>query len=211
MITLLVMVDYEEKSFKVQRTLLMFASNWFEEALDRLSEEGQPVVLRFPDTDPQVLEHFVYFLMRGRILNYDSDWDEPIDETLAVRIWVFADKHGLVKLQNQAMELLHDRFDLHDDIFPEPETLCEALETSAPKSAMRKFMLAMMITGLQFWKACGGNELDGRTYLGYSPTEVQTVANANGVMIELAERIAQGITSDQDVNLLQTYLVDEDD
>lgn len=141
------------KEYRIQRTLLINASEWFDKALRNDWKEGQDRKLSFPGTDPQVVEVFLYYLICG-VKPFDiDDIDDgtPGCQRLAVRIWIFGDEHFLPKLQNHAMEQLYSHFGNYGEGSSslEVETMRETFEGCAIDSHLYTFMYHKLNTGLQ--------------------------------------------------------------
>lgn len=172
------MVGGEAKTYKIQRMILTNASEWFVKALNERFTEGKELTLRFPETDPRVVEYFLYFLVHGNAPLHRGANAPQGQETnlLAVRIWTFGGKHFLPKLQNQALECLGDQF-IRGNL-PSIETIGEALENSAPKCALRRFMMKVLISGLK-----------RETTNAYSPEKLQPLEGIAGAMGDLAHGI----------------------
>lgn len=135
----------EEKPYKIQRTLLTDAS----EVLEAEIVEGGNDTLSFPDTDPRVIEYFLYFLLRGNApLNAASETGDHdyLNQLLAIRIWEFGDDWFLPKLQNQAMRHLTSTF--RRETYPAIATVKESLECTKPESEMCMFMMSQLMSGL---------------------------------------------------------------
>lgn len=108
----LVTIVAGQKSYKVQRAALVNASTWFEKALNPSFKEGNESLLRFPGTATDVVEHFLQWLFQGRL---PTEWTELVyrqyeheHSDLLVGLWLFGDRHFLLKLQDDAMRQLHD-------------------------------------------------------------------------------------------------------
>lgn len=131
----------------MQKTLLINASPWFKEALTGTWTKTKRLILPFPEVGPDVIEQFLYYLFQGEARLPTHEYQS---ENLAIGLWVFADQHLLPKLQNQAMRHIYQ---YHNPVFATSEylstdTIAEALDTSAPDSALYKFMIWTIISGL---------------------------------------------------------------
>ena len=59
----MITIKVHDKSYNVQRAVLVKASKWFDKALKGSFREGKELVLRFPGTTTIVVEYFLYYLM----------------------------------------------------------------------------------------------------------------------------------------------------
>lgn len=86
-------------------------------ALSRREErfkEGQKKEIELPEYDADVFEAFVYFLFGEELLFNSSPYDlqqRLLELKLSFRMWAFADKYLLPKLQNAAMRRVCDVID----------------------------------------------------------------------------------------------------
>ena len=177
-------VDGKSVPYRVQRTLLVQASPWFAKALDERFEEGQTLELRFPETTQKTLEHFLRWLF-DRVNPwppYDtmtlSQLETGRRQLIAVRVWIFAERHFIPALQDLAMRNLYT---LLARLFPHNITVREAYENSPPNSAMRKIMMREVTEGLRS-KQQG---LDG-----YDAAELEELCNVPGFTSDLAQQFA---------------------
>ncbi|KAK3700775.1 hypothetical protein LTR37_015747 [Vermiconidia calcicola] len=201
----------------IQRTLLTNASPWFAKALDERFAEGQSLTLRFPDTDPQVVEYFVYYLFHGRApfqdyaIDVSNREEAQLLQLLSLRLWVFADEHLLPALQNQAIRSLHYlTFDLCS---PRPSTMLEALESSSPGSALRRFMMAELILELRRRHSLDKKKRSvSSESVGFTPADIDAFPNIPGFTKELTEgflEVLSGASLHGDDASVEPYLVPE--
>jgi hypothetical protein len=149
-------VEGGTKSLFVQQTLLLQASEWFENALKDRFKEGITGTINFSETDQATLERFVYWVLtKGQpLVSICKDGPcictgpcLPAEEhaTASVRLWVFAHKHFLPQLQNMAMTALFDSASSPIKI----ETIQEAYQGSPDNSKLRRFMIGRIIEALK--------------------------------------------------------------
>ena len=171
-----------QKEYKIQRALLVNASVSFEKALTGNWKEATELKLVLEDIDIEVVEQFLYFLIRGEVQLPPRNAQ---NELLAVRLWVFADKYFLPKLQNLVMRHLYWCHSPHitDSAYPSIRTITEALNTSMPGSALYKFMMSMLVTGLR----------EGNMYEGdmgqYTSDEIQLLERLPGVLTKVLKTV----------------------
>jgi hypothetical protein len=142
--------DTPLKEYRVQCTLLANCSEWFDKALNGEWTEGKDRRLQFPDTDPQIVELFVYYLITGTLPFEIPDLEDgtPACQRLAVRLWVFGNEHLLPKLQNDAMRHLYSSFE-EQGVFPDIETIREGFEHSSNASPLYMWLIGQLILGLK--------------------------------------------------------------
>ena len=98
LVTIIAGSDKKHESYKVQRSLLLKASEWFEKALTPAFQEGTDLVLRFPETNSDVVKLFLQWLFQGRLPTKEEEGVEDDDlehHELLMDLWVFADAHFL--------------------------------------------------------------------------------------------------------------------
>lgn len=99
---------------------------------------------------------------------------------MAVRLWIFGDKHFLPELQNIAMRRLHDLLTVE---YPSIETVLVAYENSPPKSVLRKIMMRDLLMGLK------GKE-ENPACEGYLPDDLEELNGVPGFASDLAQILA---------------------
>ena len=181
-----VIVGEKGDSYTIQKALLTNASKWFVSALNERFTEGKELTLRFPDTEPEVIQYFFYFLIRGtaplNALSNNSGKDKH-NQLLAVRIWAFGDKHFLPGLQNKAMKHLFECFGYgNTNQYPEIATVSEAFATSRNASTMRRFMMILLVAGLR----CKYRMATA----GYTTAEIEVLEGIPGLVGHLANELA---------------------
>ena len=170
------------KEYKIQRALLVNASIWFQKALTGKWEEGETLGLTFPDVDVNVIEQFLYFLVRGEVNlpPYDSH-----NEVLPVKLWIFADKYDLPTLQSQAMTRLYALYTpgCPNATYPSIQTIAEALSMSTQSSDLYRCMKAVLMTGLRsgIVETQGTNKQMGN----YMSEDVMMLEQFPGVMTDI--------------------------
>jgi hypothetical protein len=137
-----------QKEYKIQRDLLVNASVSFQKAPTRSWKEAAESRLALDDTEIEAIEQFLYFLIRGEVR---LPLRSAQNELLPVRLWVFTVKHFLPKLQNLIMRHLYSSHSpsVVDSAYPQIQTITEELNTSVPDSALYKFMMWVLVTGLR--------------------------------------------------------------
>ena len=181
------------KEYSIQRTILTDASEWFKKALDERYIVGHQLTLRFPDTDTQTIDYFLYYLIRGEVPftkptpGYDL---VSIDgELVAIRLWIFGDRHFLPKLQDEAMKHLHFFSSLR---YPNMDQVKESLENSTSGSTLDFYMVEALISGLCLKAQTCATGVSGEKAQGYSIEEVTTALEGiPGVMAELLQGLAR--------------------
>lgn len=119
-------------------------------------------MLRFPDTPTEVIEMFIYWMFHGFL-----DFPDPADRIafpydlpsqtiliesqtlLFVRLWIFADRHFIPRLQNLAMSCLENYTHMSR---PTPPTIQEVFEQTMPHSQLREFMMKHVMRAYGFCK-----------------------------------------------------------
>ncbi|KAK3686673.1 hypothetical protein LTR37_019604 [Vermiconidia calcicola] len=201
-------VGNKAKAYKVQRMILTNASSWFVKALNERFKEGKQLELHFPGTDPQVLEYFLYYLIRGSApLNSKADngSKDSYNQLLAVRIWVFGDQHFLPGLQNEAMRHLHTSF--RANIWPEVATVREAIDSTTSESALRRYMIAKLVAGLRH----KGSSLSPHQK-GYDLAQLQALDGLPGLAVDLGKEIMRDLPSSKPSSCpISDYLLRVDD
>lgn len=179
----------KQKEYKIQRLILVNVSPWFRKALTGDWQEAKQLRLEFEDVDAEVIKQFLHYLICGelRLPKYS-----PENELLPIRLWVFADKHLLPGLRNEAIEHLYNSLRKPDcwPIFPSTLTIAEALESCTPTSALYRFMVAILVSGV----SSGPLHKEGDTFdyqIGeYSTKELKVLERFPGLMSEvLAETV----------------------
>jgi hypothetical protein len=177
--------------------------------------EGQKLELRFPDTDTETLQFFLYWLFEGRLPQDAGDpTQRPMDEIreehmMYVRVWVFADKHLIPMLQNESLRRLY-HLTRSARVCLSIATIHTAYENTAPGSSMRQFMIDQVSLGL-----CNGPEggRDSHVYVGYYTGDVGSLSDVPGFTEDLARNYMWEMrTRDKDdfiTHDLTDYFVDE--
>ncbi|KAI7188974.1 hypothetical protein D0869_07567 [Hortaea werneckii] len=138
-----IVLSHDGTVLKIQRTLLLNLSPWFQKALTSGFIEGQSLTLRFPGVPTDVVQTFVYWIFHGTIRWGDNSAQGEMLETckeqqaLFARLWMFGEEHLLPELQHAAICALSEQL-LH--AFPTVEPLLEVYEGTAPDSPLRKVM-----------------------------------------------------------------------
>ncbi|KAI7150306.1 hypothetical protein D0864_08448 [Hortaea werneckii] len=138
-----IVLNHNGDVLRIQRTLLLNLSPWFDKALTSGFIEGQSLTLRFHDVPADVVQMFVYWIFHRR-LPWDEDGpDAEMLETcrqhqaLLARLWMFGEEHLLSELQHAAIRALSDQL-LY--AFPAVELLLEVYGGTAPGSSLRTVM-----------------------------------------------------------------------
>ncbi|KAI7267157.1 hypothetical protein KC345_g8016 [Hortaea werneckii] len=145
-----IVLDDDGTVLKIQRTLLLNLSPWFEKALTSGFMEDQSLTLRFPGFPSEVVQTFVYWTFHGTI-----PWSKDSSEggmlktheelqALLARLWMFGEEHLLPKLQDQAIWGLEDLLTYR---FPAVELLLEVYGGTAPGSPLRTVMVNEVASG----------------------------------------------------------------
>ena len=128
----------------VQSLPLSNASEWFHNTVKDLIQR-KDTYLHFRGTERAVVEHFLYWLFYGkcRFEDYYQAIEDPEQyQTICIKIWIFANDHGLPKLQNQAMEALYGSMQSSGDSL---SIVFEVLEPSPPSSILAKLAMDNVI------------------------------------------------------------------
>jgi hypothetical protein len=123
-------------SYKVQESLLIDISSFFDKALEaERFEEGRTAVLRFPDDNASGWKVLLYWVMRGQVPSGD---EFKGDEAMAlVHAWILGDKYDIEDFQDYVMmELLC--WLQHRSYLP--EMVKTAFENTPRESKLRKLM-----------------------------------------------------------------------
>jgi hypothetical protein len=142
-------VEGNEKTYKVQRTILLQASSWFQKALSEQYQEGSSKKINFLETDPQTVENFLYWLITGSSPFATEGELEDIrqpQDLAATRLWIFADKLFIPKLQNIAMKAL---FASQENQIPTLDAIREGCQGSVQGSGLRRYFMLWVMRGLR--------------------------------------------------------------
>lgn len=167
---------------KIQRTLLLNLSPWFNKALTSGFIEGQSLTLRFPGVPSNVVQTFVYWIFHGRIPeNEDDPEGEKLEghqelQALLARLWMFCEEHLLPELQHAAMRALSEQL---SKAYPAVELLLEVYEGTAPESPLRKVMAAEAASGWRYRRLLGNT-------LGYSREDLDRLGAIAGFTADFA-------------------------
>ncbi|RMY56276.1 hypothetical protein D0863_13032 [Hortaea werneckii] len=180
-----IVLSHGRTVLKIQRTLLLNLSPWFNKALTSGFIEGQSLTLRFPRVPSDVVQTFVYWIFHGTLR-----WDEKSPEgamlktheellPLFTRLWMFGEEHLLPELQRAAMCALHEEL---RHIYPAVKLLLEVYEGTAPDSPLRKLMAYEAASG---WRHGGLSNSDGNAY-GYSREDLDQMGAIPGFTADFA-------------------------
>lgn len=216
--------DGTEKTYKVQRALLVSTSDYFKKALGAGFQESKTNTLRFPGTHHQVVENFLYFLVYGFAPLCDrGGYDKEticIDSSFGVHMWVFADQCFIPKLKNQAMGYLYTTME-HCDGRIGVEAIRYAFANSMQGSPLYQLMKAIVVRGLmnrRQWKdskqkstkkSVRGQAEDLKAP-GYDPQEISSLGQVDGIMADVIEGLLYGYPETGTIHPLKEYLVDEE-
>lgn len=187
----LLYVEDCDHPYKVQRTLLTGASNWFKGALSAKFMEGQKLELRFSGTVKATLEYFLYWLFHGTLptgndtLTTLGNTKQVFTETqkeqqLQVQIWVFTDEHLIPALKNAAITRLYELI-VAKTIHPSLETIRYSYENTLPGSSLRKLMRDAICSGHQAFAAARPGEI--RLFA----EALGTLSDVHGLMSDLMQ------------------------
>lgn len=135
-----------ERTVKVQRFVLTKASPYFAKALNSNFKEGQTKTLRFPGTDPRIVEYFLRFLFYDDAGMHGAKHPGS-DPLLGIRLWVFGDQHMVHFFKNWSMTYLHKLAINQTQDFT-IEIIHEALNNSEPSSPLWDLILGILLLGL---------------------------------------------------------------
>jgi hypothetical protein len=155
----IIKLDGSTRSHRVSKAILCQASPYFVKALNGSFREGKERTLRLPGCDPDTFELSIAYLATAALPDYPGVADilsdlegeaaeqmgeniETIQKKL-IRLWSFADRHLLPKLQNAAMRGLLGVCQSHWIL---PGVVKVAYECSpSDGSALRRMILAQII------------------------------------------------------------------
>lgn len=195
-----------EDTFKIQRALLLNASPWFTPALDKASNEEQVRTLTFTETPIRVLHYFVCWLLNGKLLieEFTDDLEKSDRELLAVRLWIFGDKHLLPVIKNIAIRTIFWQVTGKN---PEVQTIMEALHGSPTGSPLRKLMMRTLVANWMVVTEEGDSEP------GYMTEDLGRYGAIAGFTEDFAremENLIQGMRMmSRQPDKAETYLVSE--
>lgn len=140
-IIITVLVGEDEKTYKMPRSVLYNASQWFRAALDPSKFlEGQSNILKFPEVDTGTFDRFVLWLYgteRDRTPDEDYWTSDPLDaDFMATNLWTFAHTYTMPALQNFAMHILWPN--IKEEGCMAYDSIREAFEKTPEGSELRK-------------------------------------------------------------------------
>lgn len=112
-------VGKEHKEYSVHKDLLCHYSSFFRGALNNSFKEGEEQAVTLDDERTDVFEAFIHFVYTGQLMDDETKIDyatlngeETINHSsrtqrLMIKIWIFGDKRGAPRVQNQALNALH--------------------------------------------------------------------------------------------------------
>lgn len=145
-----IILENSHETFTIQKTLLSDASEYFNKALNGGFKEAQKHVMRLPGCDIETLHLFMYWLYKHDLPDVVTIVDElpsRTTETKArvtelqlklVRLWTFADKYLMPKLQNATMIQLLEIFSI---AYCRAETASLAFNSSTQGAKIRTAVL----------------------------------------------------------------------
>jgi hypothetical protein len=176
----------------VQRTIIANASPWFKKALTGGWTESRALRLTFPETDCNIIKHFLYFLMHGETRLPQNNQD---NELLPVKLWIFADEHLLPKLQNQVMKHLYHAHNPGSSSwsYPSTNTIAQALSLSTNNSALYKFMMSVLVSGLHDVSERSDGH-GSKYFVGYyGSNDILVLEGIPGLMTEILKESLEGV------------------
>ena len=133
-----VKVGPDKTIFSFHKDLLCNAAAYFRAALDGKFREAEEKSIEMPEDNPEIFNYFQFWIYGGSILE-THETEKDIDDSILVKLWVFAEARGIFELQNAAMTLLIARI---DSLRRTPtEQISYIYEHTSEKSALRRMVV----------------------------------------------------------------------
>ena len=99
----------EKRDFNIHKTILCNASSYFKAALGGTWQEAKKQKFDFADECFDVFDRFQQWLYSGRILE-DDETSTALSWDVLFGIYIFAEKRGVPKLQNEVIDTIIDKY-----------------------------------------------------------------------------------------------------
>lgn len=97
------------RSFVAHKGFLSFFSGYFARVFKNGFVEGQTSHVHLPTEDPEIVEAFLRWTYLRRVTFQDGLLDADHFTNTLIQLWVFADAHEIPRLQNETLNLLHQK------------------------------------------------------------------------------------------------------
>lgn len=166
-----ILVGQDETPFSIHKDLLCHYSSYFRAALNGGFEEAAKNEIKLLDEDPQIFNVFLEWLYTGNLyeprttIDPNGKADEERTDValtciLILKLWVFGDKRGAPKLQNDAVDALY-RYVKQAWIFPSHD-INYVYDNTVAGARLRAFVVDL-------YARVGNMEPYARSHAGKSP------------------------------------------
>lgn len=139
-----------DHSFQVYRGLLCFYSDYFRSAFLGVLEESKKKSVHLEDVDASTFRIFMGWLHFGNFSDSSGKVGNDLYWHDIVKVWVFADKHLIPLLKNEAVDLVLDKiaYQVANDIFYVPPfyKLSYIYDNITPESPLRRLFIDAIVS-----------------------------------------------------------------